>query len=583
MKRVLFFMLTAGLLMSATAQENVFSFTKSEKIVLHEKGRFDLEIPTTSMLPTNPKGSLVDVGGWKYAGTSESYDRQTQGAVYPMTKQHDDGFIGATWTNEDNPPFQGSSTPTGGVAYTYSTDGGMTWSTPDLRVGGIPLYFPSYTQWGAHGEAILARSADSFEYNGVQILNGLVLLTRENRGVDEWNIAIVPYPEGTSPDDNYVMAYARMTTSGSNHQYIHIMSPMDATVQPYEGYSYPVFYYRTQDGGLTWDIQGLLVPEMVGQEWDVHSEYIDAITFADTHGDMVACAFIAFGNDGYVLRSRDNGDIWESAKFFDSPVGPYIDPSQYADTCYIPTQGCIALDNNGKIHVAFSVVMAMNDEDEGNTGYFSGDITSSFLSYWNEDMEPIDGDTDFVKHKIEPILMDYFDWELSDEYKLYVKSTVPELPVIGYFTTGEDHYFHIDMTTYPFWYNCYGMAGPFSFPQMGFDTDNRLHLAYLGILNGTGEGICWYNHPFYTTTSDEGETWTKTEYLVQDKINFIDKEFAYLTLAGIDNQWVRLMAQVDLYPGTAAPGFPTDNDNYFIHFSVEIEHTSNINDLEKTT
>ena len=532
-------MLLAGLMMPATAQEERF----------------------------------INVGGWTHAGVSESYDRQSTNAVYPMTKKHGDGFIASTWTTDDNPEFSGSAVPNRGVGYAYSKDQGTTWSEQENRIGGIPLYGASYAQWGANGEAILARSSDSYEHNGVQILNGLVLLTRENRGEGEWNITVVPYPEGASPDAGYVMAYARMTTSGDNHEYIHIMSPMILPEnQQYKGYYNPVFYYRTQDGGGTYEFEGALVPEMVGQQWDAHSKYPDGITFSDAQGNTIACAFVDFGNDGYVLRSRDNGDTWESIKFFDTPVKPYIAPSEYADTAYIPAQGCIALDNNGKIHVAFSVVMAMNSEDEGSVSYFPGQWYTSFLSYWNENMSPLDGKTDFVYHKIYPILYDYFDWELSDEEKLYVKSTVPQLPVIGYFTPiiNYEHYFKIN-TKENSWTEYYCTGDAFSFPQMTFDRNNNLHLVYLGLLEEIYDEKCLFHHPFYTTTWDGGETWTQTEYLVE-KIDFIDMEFAYLTLAGTEPNCIYLRAQVDKYPGTYAGSEHVCQSepsiNYFMHFYI---------------
>ena len=524
---------------------------------------------------------FLDVDGWKSAGISKSYDRQSQNAVYPMTTLHDDGFIGCTWTTDDNPEFSGSVIPNRGIAYSCSMDGGFTWSwNPDdeekqeNRIGGIPLYNPSYAQWGKSGEAVLARSADTYEHNGVPILNGLVLLTRENRGEGEWNIISVPYPEGTSPDAGYVMAYARMTTSGPNHQYLHIMSPMVLPEnQQYEGYYNPVFYYRTQDGGLTWDVEGELVPEMAtGQPWDAHSKYRDGITFAH-QGNTVACAFIDFGSDGYVLRSRDNGDTWESIRFFDAPVGPYIDPSEYADAAYIPAQGCIALDLDGKIHVAFSVVMAANSEEEGSVAFFPG-FTSTFLSYWNEDMAPLDGKTNYSKDAIEPMLLDYFDWNLSDEEKLYVISTVPQLPIIGYFMPmRDDHYFYIDHETFLF-PMCYGIGDAFSFPQMAFDLNDVLHLTYLGLLNGHND----YHHPFYTSTADGGTTWRQTEYLV-NYVALVDQEFAYLTLAGIDYyNRMHLMAQVDRVPGTyitsgTSPVCQHDpTDNYFYHFYIDDWH-----------
>jgi len=521
---------------------------------------------------------------WSVAGISKSFDRQTQGAVYPMTKLHDDGFIGCTWTTDDNDSFGGKWTR--GIGYAYSTDGAKTWSAQEDRTGGIPLSFPSYAQWGAHGEAILGRSTESYEYVGIEILKGLVLLTREYKGVGEWTITPVPYPAGTSPDDGYTMAWARMATSGDNHQYIHIMSPMRLPEdQTYEGYYNPVFYYRTQTGN-SWDIEGKLVPEMVGQEWEPHSEYLDQITF-DTRGNVVACAFIAFGHDGYVLKSSDNGVTWTSIKFFDTPVGHYISPAQYADTCFIPTQGCIALDYNGDIHVAFSVVLATNSEEDGEIFYFPG-VLSSFLSYWNENMAPLDGKYDFANDEIKPLLMEYFDWELSDEQQLYVKSTTPKWPIIGYFTpTMDEHYFTIDLETYS-WKNCYGITGNFSFPQMGCDRHNTLYLVYLGLLDWE-EDDSHLSHPFYTTRGEDG-TWTPIEYLVNN-INVIDQEFAYLTLAGIDDRGfyyrspMLLMAQVDSYVGTyigsnmggGCQSIPSNN--YFYHFHTAEYHLA-INDIE---
>ena len=212
----------------------------------------------------------------------------------------------------------------------------------------------------------------------------------------------------------------------------------------------------------------------------------------------------------------------------------------------------------------------MNHENEGLVGYFPGHLYTSFLSYWNEDMASLDGATDFVYRKIYPILYNYFDWELSDEEKLYVKSTVPQLPVIGYFTPADDHYFYIEQETLS-WSMCYCIGDAFSFPQMAFDGDNKLHLTYLGLLNGSG-----YHHPFHTSTANGGTTWRKTEHLVKN-IALIDQEFAYLTLEGIHYNQMWLMAQVDAYLGTyiTSPGTspvcqngPTDNR--FYHFYVDM-------------
>ena len=541
------------------------------------------------------KDSDVIIDGWTIAGTSNSYDRQTQGSVYPMTKQHDDGFIGCTWTNEDNAPFAGSNNPTRGVGYSYSTNNGQTWSTQEKRVGGIPLYWPSYAQWGANGEAILARSSDTHVYQGVQIKNGLVLLTRPNKGQGEWTIHTVPYPAGTPLESGYVMAWSRMVTSGENHQYIQIMTHTRLEGQYYQGYHEPVFYYRTSDGGATWDHAGILVPEIAGMEWDKNPEnpqFTDNISFAQ-HGDVIAASFINFGYHAYVLKSVDNGDTWTAIKFFDASARYHGHPSEYADECYIPTHGCVAVDNNGKVHIAFGTRMVKNLEEPGYISVYTG-FSTSFLSYWNEDMAPLNAGDDFNADMIGDLIYDKFiDMSLSSDGQLYVKSATPVWPIVGFYAPGYGNYFTIpdQANDFDWLLTSYGHAGLFSFPQMAFDRDNTLHLTYLGMLSGGGYGNGpWYRHPYYTVTAG-GAIWGETKYLVND-VNLIDQEFAYLTLAGVDNntpkQWIHLMAQVDPYAGTYTPYSNSTSDhsattNKFYHFRIqgdEVEACNAVTNLE---
>ena len=579
MKKFLLCMMLAGLMMPVVAQEKM----ASKMSVSHIRNGMDLGISEQEMLPMNPMGTLVDVEGWKYAGTSNGYDRQTQGSVYPMTQIHDDGrFIGATWTNEDNPPYDNAtaSFKRRGVAYTFSTDGGMTWEEPDMRVGGFPMYWPSYAQWGYNGEAILARAGENYNLGDMQILNGLVLLTRKNKGVGEWNLAVVPYPEGRSPEDSDVLAWARMTTSGDHHQYIHIMTPMGTAddkqpnyPNPYKGYDTPSLYYRTQDGGETWDFEAQLVPEMLGEEWHPYTSYSDGINFA-VQGNTVACSFIHFGSlENYVLKSLDNGDTWTSIPFYQSTVGYYGSTDISIDTVYSPARGCIALDLNGKMHLAFSVVEATNNGDDGWITYFSGFYTS-FLSYWNEDMPPLDGNDVFLRENLEDLLIeDYFDWDLSEEGKYYVKSTVPQWPLVGFYTPTEDeHYFTVDPNIIREWMAAsYGIAGVFSFPQMVFDLDNKMHLVYLGALDNGDQDGRWLRHPYYLTRDEDGN-WSEAEYLV-NTIDLIDREFAYPVCAGIGNNRMYMMAQVDPYAGIHTAHSNQDPDhtlsmNYFYFFNI---------------
>ena len=592
MKKFLLCMLLAGLMMPVVAQEKMKVREKMMNM-LYATDAFDSGLPLQGVLPENSRGTLVDVDGWKRAGLSQLYDCQTQGGVYQMSKIHDDNaFIGCIWTNSDAPPYPGNTDLTNrNVGYAYSTDRGLTWSEQENRLGGIPVYWGSYAQWGKNGEAVMARSYFDHEIDGIQIKDGLVLFTRETRGEGEWTITPVPYPADANP--LHFMAWGSMTTSGEEHQYIHIVTPMSNQDIPnvlYHEYATPTLYFRTQDG-KTWDIDGQVVPEMVGDGWNEGSYYADGMSWA-VEGNTVVCSFINMGSHGYVMRSHDNGETWAGIKFFDSPILRDLTAADYPDSVYIPSIGTVALDNNGKIHIAFSAVRCANGGGEG-IGYWPYAF-AQFLSYWNEDMPPINGDADFNTSNILPLLMgydddgEYFDWGQSEGDQLYVKSTVPKWPVMGYFIPTEGHLYTFLPDAEEWAGGSYAQAGMFTFPQIVFDANNALHLTYLGLLSGGTDGDRWLRHPFYTTSPDGGTTWTETEYLV-NWVGVVDQEFAYLTLAGIGNDGnMILMAQTDVHagnyvaPGVGAPSDhgPTDNSFTFFWFPVvstgipSIEYTS---------
>jgi hypothetical protein len=172
---------------------------------------------------------------------------------------------------------------------------------------------------------------------------------------------------------------------------------------------------------------------------------------------------------------------------------------------------------------------------------------------------------------IEPFVWDeYFDLDESEEGLFYVNSTIPKLPVIGYCTPINDpNIFAIDRDIVREWVGgSYWYAGGFSFPQMAFDINNKLHLTYLGLLDGGAEDTRWLRHPFYITTSDEGATWTQTEYIVNN-VDLIDREFAFLTLAGTFNHRMHLIAQIDPYAGTFLEGDHVATNNYYHYFYIK--------------
>jgi len=599
MKKILLCMVLAGLMMPVVAQEKMKVSDKQMQKFVRTKVS-DLEIPTNNSLPVNPTRFIVEADGWTIAGQAEGYDLQTQGGVYPMAMLHSDkSFMGTVWTNNMAPPFSGNPDPNNRcIGYNYSTDGGKTWAEQENRIGGLPLYWGSYAQWGPNGEAIMGRSMYDHVFQGIQIKDGLVLLTRKTRGTGDWTITPVPYPADANPA--YFMAWGSMTTSGENNEYIHIVTPMstrDVPTIPYHDYSEPLLYFRTTNGE-TFDIDGVVVPEMLGiEDWGPEANYSDGMSFS-VKGNTIACSFISIGSHGYVMRSLDNGDNWETIKFFDSPILGHLTTSDYADSVYVPSVGCVALDNNNKIHVVFSMICATNDDKPGSFGYWPY-AWAQFLSYWNEDMPTMEGEKDFTIREMAPKLMwmwwedvpsddTYFDWDLSIDNNLYVKSIVPKWPIIGYFIPLINPPYYTFIEDNQQWAgSSYRQAGMFSFPQMAFDINNTLHLVYLGLLDGAADDSRWLRHPFYTTRDSFGN-WTETDYFVND-LDYVNKEFAYPLLAGVGNDKMYFQFMIDdmaglfIPPGQGAPSDHNSTTNYFTHINLIPFPTTSIIEIEKTS
>ena len=564
MKKVLLCMVLAGLMMPAVAQMKMNEVKTLRKMPrLADKG-----ITLNPALPTMERYIDIPVEGWVAVGLSESYDRQSQGSVYPMGKLHKDGqFIGFTWTNNDNPIFPGpggTDVPYRGIGYSYSTDGGKTWSydpnNPDNpgnvnRVGGIPLYWPSYAQWGPDGEVIMGRSMNTYEHNGIPIKDGLVLLTRETKGEGEWKIVPIPYPEDVEP--GYFMAWARMVTSGDNNEYIHVMTGMrndDNSNATYEGLTIPIVYNRTHDGGETWDFGWHTFPTMAGVEWDDdHISNTDDYSWAEPKGSNLAAIFSDVGMDGVIMKSTDHGETWEQITFFKNILDYYAKPSEGApaDTVFAPyMMNDVAFDNNGKLHAVFAVCRFANSDSEGELHWWYS-YPYHFLAYWNEDMGPYES-VSFTQQAYAAL----DNWYTMDDDYLYVTDPqIPTTPVIGWCVSllqPGDFTFMDDALDWAI-YSYGGHAGLFTFPHIGFDESNTAYVVYCGVLDGAVDGNThWIRQLFSTKSQDMGQTWTETAYLT-NYLEVIDQEFAYPVLAGMLNGQMYIIVQTDSKAGVSEP------------------------------
>jgi hypothetical protein len=577
MKRVLLCVLAAGLMIPVMAQKNQSDVRlKSETFSLKS---YDLGSKTTTGDVENSRSVMsVPVTGWVNIGESKTYDRQAQNAPYQMSKVHKDGFIGATWTNEDNTQFTEftSPNPKRGVAYTCSRDGGKTWSEVDTRIGGIPLYWPTYAEWGPNGECVLARTNKVTVYNDIDLHNGYVLLTRETKGEGEWVMHSIPFPADVpDQDDEHVLVWGGMTTSGDNNQYIHIVTPLSLPTDDfYQGYRTPLIYSRSTDGGNTWEPWKLVasLDPSITADWKPDYSFTDAARF-DVKGDNIAFSLSHMGSSSFFYKSSDNGATWKGAKFFENPIGYYIDPAENPDTIWAPSIASIALDKQGKVHIAYTLVYQMNSETVGSISYFPGNF--GVLAYWNEDMEPVTGEQKFnqevVAFKYSHIdTLSLYDGDLTG---FYILSEEMKTPFIGFFHSLSDSaWFNMSKATDP-WQNTgkhYNSAGAFSFSNVVIGDNNEIHVIYLGIVDdGTDGAKNILRQPLMITSYDKGATWGNTEYLVNN-VGLADQEFSYPNVAGYRNGDVYYTAQTDPFAGTFIAGDHASVSNLFYMMKITV-------------
>ncbi len=457
------------------------------------------------------------------------YDAQTvnYGNVMQRMWYYPDGTIGSTWLSagEDLVPERGTG---------YNYFDGSEWGIPDMHVGPEDrMGSPSYAPWGSQGEIIA-------QYRYIAGEGPIRLYRREIKGEGEWEETEVSNPNGVS------LVWHSMCTSGENFEYIHILAyTYDA---PYQGQDNALLYYRSSDGGETWDVDGEII-EGLG------SGYIATINslsyaWANPVGNTIAFTygFDEFG--GRVFKSDDNGDEWEIIDVFESPFDPFEPPTD-ADPfgCGLGSSAC-ALDSEGNAHVVFTRMVKLFEG--GEVKYYP---YTDGLIYWNETMDVLDTSI------ISSYTMEYLEeggnlvgWVISDEPF--------EIPA------GQPNYAN----------------GLCAYPQISIDADNNMFVAYSSIAPGYTNGSVFFRHIVTNSSFDGGSSWNGQVDLNTDLL-FWFSECAFPTMAPIVDDSVHVVFQEDSEPGTfewpSEQSIATENNlihmpfdkGFFVGISDELEIT----------
>ena len=510
---------------------------------------------TFPTIPLNTKSTMSsEIIGWT------TYDLQTNGSNQNRLVVHDNGTMSAVWTMsaEFNINFADR-----GTGYNYFD--GSSWSFaapqppfPNPRLETSRVGWPSVVALGDGGERVITHSTQN---------NVLNQCHRSVIGSGTWtNVNI----------GEFYLIWNRSATGGLDGNTIHTIaltepSGGDWMGSLYHGLNGALLYFRSQDGGNNWDIDTMILPGMDTSNFIGFSGDDYAIT---AKGETVAIAYFNDWGDSFIMKSTDNGDNWTKTVFLDFPVDKYVvdegidmDGDGVLDQVYsTDNSGALILDDNGNAHVFYGI-MRYADDDLSDAGSSWFPLTNG-LAYWNESYGP----------DMTPAAVHAGDTSLwySDMMNDHWIAEAPDL-------NGDPNVGGIDeIGGYALYYKSQA-----SMPSAGLDANGNIWLSFSGYTETVDNGTQVFRHIYVTKSEDGGTTWkTPVDVTPHEDWNGM-QECVYGYMSPTVDDKMRIVYQLDFYPGLAVNG---DNDlidnNAIVYLEIDtvglFDNTSvAINELEE--
>ncbi|MBE0648897.1 MAG: T9SS type A sorting domain-containing protein [Bacteroidales bacterium] len=421
------------------------------------------------------------------------YDLQSNASSENRIHLFSDGTIGAVTMMSHTDAF--SDRGSGPNFY----DGTSWGPPPSARIESSKAGWPSYAPWGPDGEIVVTH------HN----LDGLIIMTRPTKGTGAWTEAILAGPAGAVD-----ISWPRVVTNGPDHMNIHIIATTYTTYQGLDPYA--LLYYRSTDGGTTWDIQHKVIEGMTSAEYIGFSS--DMYAWAQPVGDTIAFAFGDSWRDLAIMKSYNNGLDWEKVVVWPCPYNLW----NGGDTTgrFLGPDGtlALALDKSGKAHIVSGIMGADGDE----TGATFWVPKSDGLIYWNEDM---------------PQLPEVLDWN-----ELYNNGTM-----IGW--AADTNVFYVDDSQIAYYYN--SMT---SQPSIAVDDDDNVFVVWSGVTMNLDPDSYLLRRIYARGSSDGGATWTTSLLDLTSDFLYTWSECAYPSVAWNTDDNIYFLFMEDDYAGVSLNG-----------------------------
>ena len=407
------------------------------------------------------------------------------------------GTVNAAWTFSANPSFSDRGSG-------YNNFDGTQWGTlPSTRVDNERTGWPSLVVTDT-SEFIVAHGGDY-----------LVSSIRGTAGSGNWTSAQMSFITDGA-------LWPRATNGGTDNKTVHVLAISTptgngGTIQ--NGIDGILLYYRSLDGGYTWDIQDSILPH---QDSALHFGFGGDSYAIDANGNTVAIAVFNDYEDSFMLKSTDNGSTWTKTVFLDGPLDDYstgeagsisdINNDAIADTITgTDNAGSILVDGNGIVHISWGMMRYLDDDPtiDAAGSYFPA---TNGLMYWNES-SPVMGGT---------LITGALD--LDNDGAIGI-SAISEIPLYYISLAGQ--------------------------PSMGLDANDNIFIVYTMLNELEFNGVQFYHNLYRISSRDGGSTWGTPKDLTPHR-PFAECVFG--SLAKDVDDYLRIVYMEDGEPGLAVRG-----------------------------
>ncbi len=380
------------------------------------------------------------------------YDLQTNGSLPQRIVTYSDGTIATTWT------VCGTSTSSRGSGYNYYN--GSSWanaSNSTDRIESVRAGWPTIAPVGTNGEIVVSHNGST----------GLLVNVRAQKGTGTWSETVLTGPAATNSSTGATSTCLLWPSIATNGNTIHLLACTESEEgYLYQGISVCLLYYRgTYDESsntVTWES-----PRVVGDMGNNTSWFNsfggDNYVIA-ANGNTVAVAVSGQWSDSFLWKSTDNGTTFTTTNVVNSFIPDNFDDDVHLlDTANGPTYvtdgaTAIAIDDSGKVHLAFGI-SAVNNPELGD-GYITVYYAIDGLLYWNESMPTFPGT---YNYQLDP------DTLISNGYSVFGRADLD----------GDGSVWYSSAITYPENYHRIGMTSQPSLALNG----NNVYLVYTSVLD----------------------------------------------------------------------------------------------------